>query len=143
LHGCLPPKSSRRKKIKENSEGMIFPENSYTGLAGRVFTWAQNTFLHKAQTNALCFVGMSMTDANIRRWLSWAFETYIEELRIAHAVKIEDIGGRHVWLQTKSQLSAEAIQMYPYALRHLGVQVCWLDNWDQIQSALKSLIGFR
>jgi hypothetical protein len=53
LHGCLPPKSSRRTRINENSVGMIFPENSYTGLAGRVFTWAQNTFLNKSQTELL------------------------------------------------------------------------------------------
>jgi hypothetical protein len=88
------------------------------------------------------FEPAAMSDANIRRWLSWTFETYLEELRVSHSVKIEEIGGLHVWLQTKSKLATEAIEMYPYATRHLGVQICWLDNWDEIQNAMKSMLKY-
>jgi hypothetical protein len=141
LHGCLPPSSSRHKSVNENAENMIFPENSYTGLAGRVFTWTQNAFLHQAQTTTLCFVGMSMTDANVRRWMSWAYGTYIEDLKSAHAVETKDLGGRHVWITTRNKLSRHAQQLYPFALRHLGIQICWLDSWDELQPAMQSMLG--
>jgi hypothetical protein len=141
LHGCLPPKSARHRSVKQNPENMIFPENSYIGIAGRVFTWSQNTFLHKAQTNTLCFVGLSMSDPNIRRWLAWAYESYIEDLRAGHNVKVQNVGGRHVWLRTKQGLTAEAIELYPFALRHLGVQICWLDDWKNVTNAFHSMLG--
>jgi hypothetical protein len=140
LHGCLPPKSSRHRSVRQNPENMIFPENSYTGIADRVFTWSQNTFLHNALTNTLCFVGLSMSDPNIRRWLAWAYEMYIDDLRTGHDVKVQDLGGRHVWLQTKQGLTAESVELYPFALRHLGVQICWLDNWEQVTSAFHSML---
>jgi hypothetical protein len=140
LHGCLPPQSTRHKHVNENSENMIFPENSYTGLAGQVFTWTQNAFLHAAQTTTLCFIGMSMSDPNVRRWMSWAYGTYIEDLRVAHSVKIEELGGRHVWITTRGK-SPGAAKLYPFALRHLGVQICWLDSWDDITPAMISMLG--
>ena len=141
LHGCLPPTSSRHQSVNENAENMIFPENSYTGLAGRVFTWTQNAFLHKAQTNTLCFIGMSMADPNVRRWMSWAYGTYLEDLQAAHEVKINEVGGRHVWVTTRNKLLPEAQQLYPFALRHLGIQICWLEKWDDITDAMESMLG--
>jgi SIR2-like protein len=101
LHGCLPPKSTRHSSVRQNPENMIFPENTYTGIARSVFTWSQNTFLHKVLTNTLCFVGLSMSDPNIRRWLAWAYEMYVEDLRTGHDVRVQDLGGRHVWLQSR------------------------------------------
>jgi hypothetical protein len=45
LHGCMLPQSWARRGGADTPAGMIFPENSYANLAGRMFSWAQSLFL--------------------------------------------------------------------------------------------------
>jgi hypothetical protein len=139
LHGCLPPRSPAGGLLSETPNGMIFPENSYSRLAGRMFSWAQSIFLYHAQAETLCFIGLSMADANIRRWLAWTFEGYTADLIDVTASK--DLSGKHVWLNTKVAGNGVQIDLYTYALRHLGVQVCWLPNWRSFDSVFKQLLG--
>jgi hypothetical protein len=54
LHGCMLPQSWARRGGADTPAGMIFPENSYANLAGRMFSWAQSLFLYHAQADNLC-----------------------------------------------------------------------------------------
>jgi hypothetical protein len=142
LHGCMVPKSPARRKMSDSPAAMVFPENSYTSLAGRMFSWAQSVFLYHAQADSLCFVGVSMADTNIRRWLSWTFEGYSADLSSVAARA--DLSGRHVWLTTRSRKSADPRStLYPNALHHLGVQICWIPNWAHCPGAFRNILGIR
>jgi hypothetical protein len=143
LHGCLQPVSPDKDKWSETPGAVVLPENSYTSIAGRMFTWAQSVFLYHAQAGNLCFVGLSMTDTNIRRWLSWTFEGYQTDLRAGASPK--ELSGRHLWLAAKPALRTKdpRTKLYPYAMRHLGVQVCWLSSWSQCDRVFKRLLGLR
>lgn len=119
LHGCILPGSpGHRKKMSDTPSAMVFPENSYTSLAGRMFSWSSSIFLYHAQADSLCFVGLSMADANIRRWLSWTFEGYSTDL--SQVARPADLSGRHLWITTRPRKTDDArTTLYPLALRHL------------------------
>lgn len=135
VHGCLLPPTKRRKDAREK---LIFPEMSFAELSGAVFNWSPNTFLHYAQSHKIAFVGHSMSDPNIRRWLSWTVKAYKADLQQLSGVVTNPV--MHVWFTTKPN-DPQHVAMMEQSLWHLGTRICWLDNWDQLDKALRNLLA--
>jgi hypothetical protein len=136
LHGCLLPKTH---KLRDSREKLIFPESSYQALAGSVFTWAQTTFLHYVQSHRMVFVGLSMSDPNIRKWLSW--------WTVSRKQDIQEVAGlsdhwpmEHIWLSTIPK-KPDHVYILENSLWHLGTRICWLNDWTQLDLAFKKLLS--
>jgi hypothetical protein len=135
LHGSLLPPTRRRRDTRDR---LIFPESSYQQLAGSVFTWTQNTFLHLVQSNRMVFVGLSMSDPNIRRWLAWWTTGRKEEVEAFVGVQHSPM--EHVWITTRLH-TAHHIPLLENSLWHLGTRICWLERWSDLEGGLGNLLA--
>jgi hypothetical protein len=138
LHGSISPTLKVKTRIDDSRDHLIFLESSYTKVAGSMFSWAQSNFLFFAQNNKLVFLGLSMSDPNIRRWLSWTAENYQKELQ--KKLGNDTLSLRHLWIKTKMK-SPESQNFIDVSLHHLGVKVGLIDNWSQIGRGMENLMA--
>jgi len=137
LHGSISPKIKSTKTPNDSRDNLIFLESSYTKVAGSMFSWAQTNFLYFAQNDKLIFLGLSMSDPNIRRWLSWTAENYSKELQQKIASDILSL--RHLWIKTKMK-SSETQSFIDVSLHHLGVKVALIDSWGHLEKGLMNIM---
>lgn len=136
LHGSLSPTTT---SITENDsrDSLIFLESSYNNIANNMYSWAQSTFLYSAQNCKMVFLGLSMSDPNIRRWLSWTNQKYIEELSNKTKCRAQSLP--HLWIKTKS--SNTAVQDFmDLSLRHMGVKIALIESWSNVEETLKKIM---
>lgn len=142
IHGCLtpPPPVHRGKGLRDARDSIVGAEATYLRVASSPFSWAQTTFLHFAQGTNMLIVGQSMSDPNIRRWLSWTSQVRDAETATRAGASFHEMP--HIWLTTAPKSSAERSVMET-ALTHLGVRVAWLKSWSELELAVRHLIGVR
>jgi hypothetical protein len=153
LHGCLVPQplAQAQSPGRESRENLVFPETTYGRISGRVFTWQQTVFLSHAQAHRIVFIGLSMSDQNIRRWLAWCNENAVEEHKLrsrryakpatatqAVADARDYFIGQNIWIEVRPQSDRLAAAM-EFALAHLGTRICWLQSWADLPAALENL----
>jgi hypothetical protein len=152
LHGCLVPQSPAKasRPGRESRENLIFPETTYGKISGHVFTWQQTVFLSHAQSHRILFVGLSMSDPNLRRWLAWCNENALEEHKSrkkryatttlpSKTSSTEDYFiGRNIWI-TERPKSDRIARTMEFSLAHLGARICWLNSWGDLPAVLDNL----
>jgi hypothetical protein len=140
LHGCLtpPPLKHRGKVLHDSKEAVVGAETTYLRVASSPFAWPQTTFLHHAENTNLLIVGQSLSDSNIRRWLSWATE--IRDVETTRRAGAAHHNMPHVWVTTRPKTSSES-EVLKHALTHLGVRIAWLSDWNEVEAALKFLLA--
>ncbi len=121
----------------DGRENLIFLESSYTKVAGSMFTWAQTNFLYHALNTKMIFLGLSMSDPNIRKWLNWTAENVNADLTLYQSIDISS--NKHIWLKPKPA-DKETQEFLENSLRHLGVKMGWIDNYSQIKEALLNVM---
>jgi hypothetical protein len=134
IHGSITPTPSKR----ESREKLVFPESSYSQLAAAVYAWPQTVFLSAAQASRILFVGLSMSDPNIRRWLSWCNGYRRDEIDVLGTAP--DFSSQHIWITTRSkdplvQTAKES------GLLHLGVRTAFIPDWGCLEAAIMNLTG--
>lgn len=155
IHGCLVPQSPALAKRpgRESRENLIFPETTYGRMSGKVYTWQQTLFLSHAQAYRIVFIGLSMSDPNIRRWLAWCNENAVEEhkfqkQRFTDSARKRSISGnpndyfigQNIWIEERPT-SAQLAEVMEFSLAHLGTRICWLDKWSDLPTALENLFS--
>lgn len=138
IHGCLFPNDGVKdfQRRKNSISKLVFDESSYLKIADSTYNWAQTTFMYHAQFDQLIFVGMSMSDPNIRKWLVWTSENHNTELREARSTDITNLN--HVWITLQNkEIAIEA------ALMHLGIRVAQIGDWDKLEESLNNLLATK
>jgi hypothetical protein len=135
LHGSISP--TTKSQNGDSRDSLIFLENSYNDVASSMHSWAQSTFLYSAQNSKLVFFGLSMSDPNIRRWLSWTNQAYMEELNAITEGK--GISLPHLWIKTKA--SSEDIQEFmDISLHHMGVKIGLIESYSIVEDTFKKIM---
>ena len=140
-HGAVAPSpSGRLKKAKrrDSREHLVFTEADYLNIAGNVATWAQSLFLFHAQSSRLLIVGHSLSDPNIRKWLAWSLSSSLEEMEAVSSAK--EFTARHIWVARRPKDAAQR-EIQEISLLHLGVRVCWVDDWGRIGDVFENLLA--
>lgn len=137
LHGSISPYSNETYSNEDSRDSLIFLENSYNNIAGSMYTWPQTNFLYLAQNTKMVFLGLSMSDSNIRRWLSWTTESLTVEL--TKKTKVDNIVLPHLWIRTKSSY-LDAQDFLDVSLRHLGVKIGLVDSWKDIEKTMRHIM---
>lgn len=137
LHGSISPTSNLTVKSRDSRDSLIFLESSYNEVASSMHSWAQSTFLYSATNSKLVFVGLSMSDPNIRRWLSWTNQAYLRELNSVTEGK--GISLPHLWIKTKNS-STKVQDFLDVSLRHMGVKIGLIENYDKIEETLRKIM---
>ncbi|MGE0468968.1 MAG: SIR2 family protein [Nitrospira sp.] len=135
LHGCILPRTKKRRDARER---LIFPETDYMDMAGTIFSWAQTTFLHYAQSHRLVFVGHSLSDPNIRKWLAWIAKAHNEDLESTKGIGSKS--ATHIWFAQRPK-DERLTKVMEHSLVHLGTRICWLNDWSQIEGAFLNLLA--
>jgi hypothetical protein len=95
-------------------------------------------FLASAHSSRIVLVGLSMADANIRRWLGWTHATRLEE--IARRGSAVPFSSQHLWITTPSS-DPHVQAAKETGLLHLGVRTAFIPAWTDLEAAMTNLLG--
>jgi SIR2-like domain len=135
-HGAITPRGPGIPRPRDSRDRLIFLESEYLKVAAVSASWAATSFLYYAQTSRMVFVGLSMADANIRRWMNAA------NIENEHDLRLRASGSRvnppHLWVSRKpSDPIQERIKLA--ALLHLGIRPAWIAAWGNLRAGLNNL----
>ena len=136
-HGLLPV-SENANIFSCSIDKLVFLEEEYLQLANTSFSWQANAFLSTCLSQHVIFVGTSLTDQNMRRWLSWIQSNRITEMK-QYGLCVED-STQHYWIR-KIPDDPQHIPWIEAAVAHLGIRLIWLNEWSEVSIALEKLLG--
>ena len=138
-HGLLPiPGVAVRGDQRASVDKLVFSEGSYLAMANNAFSWQSSVFLDACVGSCIVFVGVSLSDPNMRRWLSWVHANKISELRERGFATKESTS--HLWIRTPP----DDEQLRPWleaTVAHLGVRIVWIPKWSAAGECLWRLLG--
>lgn len=136
-HGMLPIPGQSAISPMVSLDKLVFSESEYLQLANTSFSWQSSAFLEKCGSSRIVFVGVSLSDPNMRRWLSWVHDNRLNELKEMNA--IPESSTTHFWLR-KYPKDSEQKPWIEAAVAHLGVRLIWLNDWSDAGATLDSMI---
>lgn len=134
IHGSIVPNSGKR----DAQQNLVFSEASYHEVSGSTFSWQQSVFQFYAQRSKMVFIGLSMSDPNIRRWLSHTNTVLNKDVYNMSGEVVNTTS--HLWVTTKSDSEIER-EIKKLGLYHLGIKVAEIDGWNRIKPGLLNLIS--
>jgi hypothetical protein len=139
IHGLLPvPSRVKKRRMIHSTDKLVFSESEYLHMANTSFSWQSTVFLDLASTRSVVFIGVSLSDPNMRRWLSWAHFNRVKELRTRFSYSGPST--IHYWISRKPDTADERLWIES-SVEHLGVRMVWLNDWSQLGEALNSMLG--
>lgn len=129
VHGFLP----RKGPIPENME-VVFSEDAYHNQFIDPFSWSNLIQLNKLGQNTCLFIGLSLTDPNLRRLLDVAIRKNPEKTLNHFIIKKTPSN-------TKSEATMDklALLLEEQDANELGLNVIWVDEFEEIPKLLNSI----
>ena len=139
-HGTISIKDVIYKKGYKANEKLVFSEDSYLQLANNNFSWQSSSFINTCLHNKVVFIGVSLTDSNMRRWLSWIHHTKMKEMELNKMSF--DIGKstEHYWINVRPN-EKKLQKWYESLVSLLGVRIIWISKWSEAADALGIMLG--
>lgn len=138
-HGLVPiPGSTKSAQKRFNAKDkFFFLENEYLQLANSAYSWQASSFMSSLMNSTVFFVGISFTDPNLRRWLSWLHKSRFESItNMDDSVKDST---SHYWIERLPQNSDDK-SWIEASVAHLGIRMIWNNDYSEIVEALKKSI---
>lgn len=137
-HGVVqvPYSSKRAQKLFNVYDKLVFSENEYLQLANSSFAWQSNSFFNILTTSTVIFIGLSFTDANLRRWLSWIHASKKDALM---KMGIQEDSTSHYWIE-KIPEDRRMQRWYELSVAHLGIRIIWINDWSEVPEVLKKAV---
>lgn len=130
VHGVLPQDS-----VPSGDEHIVLDEKSYHTENKDAFLWSNIEQMHALRRSTCIFVGLSMTDPNLRRLLDISQRSYGDEAAYHYAfLKKEKLRLEALEKNKENQLIIEKM------LRGLGVSTVWYDNHSDLPAMISKLI---
>jgi len=139
VHGFLPQDKKGYDNLTKSL--LVFSEEGYHKLMLEPYNWANITQLNYMINNTCVFIGLSMTDPNMRRLLEIAAQkrTDIKDTCRHYAIM------RRFTIDSSEKSNAiksfenvnDALQESFY--KELGVNIIWFDEYNEIPGILKNL----
>ena len=135
LHGFIPF-SQRYTRGAEDT--LVFTDAEYWESVANPSSFANRVMTNALQDSKCIFVGMSMTDVNLMRWLGLMFNEFMADRRAhyayagkspayAHKMARKALG-RHFWICTRGDDPSRLIASH---LERRGVKTVTLSGWGQ------------
>jgi hypothetical protein len=123
---------------KESGDRLVLTEHQYYDAVAASNAFANYTILFLLQTYHFLFIGLSMTDPNLRRTLHLTRAERMRELKAEGESDTcaEERSRRH-WAVMQRNNDATINQAICVMLRELGVAPLWLDNWSELSPLLE------
>ena len=142
LHGAISPnnpnnKTKHKVKIRDARNNLIFWESTYTKVAGSMFSWAQTNFLYHSLSTSLVFLGLSMSDPNIRKWLSWTSENLNLQIEAFTGTQVNIL--KHLWIKPVP-IEIYEKEFFEASLNHLSVKIGWIPSWKEFEKGFNNIL---
>lgn len=138
-HGLLPI-GTNSHAFSSSTDKLVFLEEEYLKIANNSFSWQATTFLNACTTQHIVFIGTSLTDPNMRRWLSWAHSNRMNEMQY-NGIESKS-STQHYWIR-KIPDDKTTVPWIEAIVAHLGVRIIWIEEWTQSSLALEKLLGIK
>ncbi len=129
VHGYLP----RNKRVARNYE-IVFSEDTYHSQFLESFSWSNLIQLNKFSKNTCLFIGLSMTDPNLRRLLDVSSRKNPDKMLNHYIIKAMP--------RTCGEMSPTdelAMFLEEQDFNGLGLNVIWINEFSEIASILNSV----
>lgn len=141
VHGFLPQSKDQYEDLGKSL--LVFSEEGYHKLMVEPYHWANITQLNYMINNTCVFIGLSMTDPNMRRLLEIAAQKRDD---INEECKHYAIMKRFKITNTKSSKAINKFESVNDLLqeaffKELGVNILWIDDYKEIPNILKKIKG--
>lgn len=137
-HGTLPINGAKIRKGYKADTKLVFTEERYLKIANSPISWQALKFIENCMNSKMVFVGVSLTDANMRRWLGWIHKNKMEELA-ENGIHCND-STEHFWIKKSPGTDLEK-KWIEESVAHLGVRLIWIDDYNQTGEVLKKMLG--
>lgn len=157
VHGYLP---QNQEIDRENS--ITLSENLYHRQYIDVYSWNNMVQINKFKDNVCIFIGISLTDPNIRRLLDIAkvqkgdnqknhylfkrrynhsdVKNSLEEILSKNALLLDEKSKANLKLdETSKQLLLKMEEFEELDAESFGIEIIWIDNFDEIAEFLKQV----
>lgn len=137
LHGFLPSTTEHRRS-REAPDALIFTDAQYWTSAATPMSFANRTMAFALHDSRCVFIGTSMTDINMIRWLSvraveiesdvrnrFSLRSRVDERELRRAVR--ETLDRHYWIRTHQEDPTGFLGEY---LELRGVRSVPVRSWD-------------
>ncbi|MBI5726961.1 MAG: TIR domain-containing protein [Ignavibacteriales bacterium] len=132
VHGYLP----RKGKIPQASE-IVFSEDAYHTQFTDPFSWSNLIQLNKLSQNTCLLIGLSLSDPNLRRLLDVANRK--NPTRALNHYVIKKTPNSNPKNDTVDEL---AFLLEEQDANELGLNVIWVDDFDEIPDLLHSIADY-
>jgi hypothetical protein len=139
MHGFLKFYKSDRQDDDEEVR-CVFTEGEYYDFFNRPHSLFNYTFLYLLREYNCLFIGMSMTDENIRRLLHYSTSERRERAKETGKETVDTIALRHFCILKRSG-SAKRDELTDISLRRLGTRAMWIDDFSEIPHRLAYVYG--
>lgn len=130
VHGLIP------QKERDIVSSIILGEREYHEVYSEAFIWSNVEQLHALDRNSCFFIGLSMTDPNLRRLLDISRAGSDKEICHFAFLKRESLFEPEEIEKNKLHFNTIELQ-----LRDLGVQVIWYENHKEVPEILRKIIA--
>lgn len=150
LHGWLDVRDRREQPVV--TPPLVFRESEYFDTMANPNSFANYTAQSLFQRRNVVFIGTSMEDVNVRRWLYNSFEERRRHRTQFLKARCGDYPGaeaeayassiRHFWFKRTKDLPKLKKAIKPSvadAMRHLGVEVLWYEEYSELADQLRRL----
>jgi hypothetical protein len=143
VHGFLPRSSGSFERLSESL--LTFSEEGYHQLYSDPYHWSNIIQLNTARERTCLFLGLSLTDPNLRRLLElsargleaprhFAFMRRLDALELLSSHRDQDI---------TMEMAARFLEVHhavqESVLAELGINVIWFDSFDEMPNELLRL----
>lgn len=139
VHGFLVRGTSSADLRRVSPDRLVFTEQQYFDAVADANGFINYTLLYLFREYRFLFVGLSMSDNNLRRALHLSYRERLRELEAEGETSSDaHLGACRHWalLKRENKISDGAREKM---LEALGVRTIWLKEFDQIPSVLRAL----
>ncbi len=140
-HGLLPvPDAKIARSHMQAVDKLVFSEATYLDLANLSFSWQSSAFLDVCASRRTVFVGVSLSDPNMRRWLGWLHSNRTAEL--TETSTYDGPATYHAWIR-KTPPSDQEKRWIESSVAHLGIRLIWINDWTEVGPTLSRMLGLE
>lgn len=141
VHGFLPRNLKQYDNLTESL--LVFSEEGYHSLMSDSYNWSNMTQLNYFREQTCLFIGVSMTDPNLRRLLEISMSKQTDNT-CKHYIIFQK---ENIELEEDSQVDQDNLKKFQKvneglketSLRELGLNVIWVENYDEIPGILDEI----
>ena len=129
VHGLIPENNSDVQSTP------VFSEDDYHIIYSESYHWSNVEQLHALDRNTCFFIGLSMTDPNLRRLLDVSHSNGDKDIRHFAFLKREKL----YQSDNKHEKNKKHFHILENQLEALGVYVIWYEDYKEIPKMLKDI----